>query len=238
MRNERELVNKVYTNLKQNKPYRLKKVEKFLNLTNRGFEGTWTGWYKGETPPKLEVDMVTVFEDISEKLDDALIIAIEMKFFKDFKNRGFFEGLEKILAYSLFGFDGLSLWHLFSKDLEDDKIKNFATSVKEVINGFNLPLFYICGTIIDEEKLKIKYFDIGSYESEIKSILDWMCNFIGDKRNPLLFENKFLIPNFEEIKNKRNSDASYSVLYSLLMNSNFEIIRKRRRTLKVILKIP
>lgn len=214
IKDEKTLIGRIYEELNNNKPYRLKKLYKFVNLANKNFENIWSGWYKGQTPPKLEVDIIPAFKDSQKVIDDALIIGIEVKYFKDF--RGFYEGLGQILSYSIFGFDGLSLWHLFSKDVEDNKIEIFANATEEVIKGFNLPIFYLCGRIIDEEELKLKSFaPSSSIERDIKYFVDWMRNYITDRnnRNVLLFESKPLGPNFEEIK-------------------------KRREILKVILKIP
>jgi len=235
IKDEIDLTNRIYEKIDKNKPYSLKKLEKFVNLANKDFEGIWSGWYKGETPPKLEVDLIFVFEDLNEVIDDALIIGTEVKYFRDLKSRNFYEGLGQALSYSVFGFDGLSLWHLFSREVEDNKIKNFATATKEIIEKFNLPFFYICGKIIEEEELKIKYFNTGFYEIELKSIADWMLNTIREKRNPLLFENKFSLPNFEEIKQRNCSDSSYHRLYLLLSNPDFKTVRNRRGVVKKII---
>lgn len=215
MKDERELIKKICANLEQDKPYNLKRIEKLFNLANTNFEGVWTGWYGGETPPKLEVDIITVFEDISKRVDDALIIATEVKFLKDLKNRGFYEGIGQILSYSIFGFDGLSLWHLFDKSIEDNKIQNFSNATEEILRGFNLPVFYLCGRVVDEGKLIIKSFAPSNMEEDVKYFVGWMRKYVGDDniRNILLFENKPL--------------GSYA-----------EEIKKRRKTLKVTLRIP
>ena len=217
MKDEKELTEEIYANLVQDKPFNLKKIEKFFNLANRGFKDIWTGWYsRGKTPPNLEVDIINVFEDIRKKIDDALIIATEVKFFKDLKNRGFYEGLGQILSYSIFGFDGLSLWHLFQKDIDGDKIQNFSNATKQVLIGFNLPIFYLCGRLVDEEKLIIQSFapSVGNMGS-LKYFVEWMCKHVGEDniRNILLFEDKPL-------------------------DSYAEEIQRRRKTLKVTLKIP
>jgi len=205
IKDEKTLISRVYEELNNNKPYRLKKLYKFVNLANKNFENIWSGWYKGQTPPKLEVDIILAFEDSQKVVDKALIIGVEVKYFKDF--RGFYKGLGQILSYSVFGFDGLSLWHLFSKDVEDNKIQIFAKATEEVIKGFNLPIFYLCGRIIDEEELKLKSFaPIGNIEGNIKYFVDLMRNHITDRnnRNALLFESKPFGPNSKEIKRRRN----------------------------------
>ena len=214
MKDEIELIKKICANLEQDKHYNLKKIEKFFNLANKSFEDIWVGWYRGGAPPKLEVDIITVFEDISEKIDDALIIATEVKFFKDL-NRRFYEGLGQVLSYSIFGFDGLSLWHLFDKNIEDNKIQSFSKATVEILSGFNLPVFYLCGRVLDEEKLIIKSFAPSNMEEDVKYFVGWMRKYVGDDniRNILLFENKPLGPYAEEIQ-------------------------RRRKTLKVTLRIP
>jgi hypothetical protein len=214
-KDEKSLVNRIFEELNNNCPYGLKRLYKFVNLANKDFESIWSGWYEGETPPKLEIDMIFTFEDHQRIIDDALIIGVEIKYFKDL--RGFYKGLGQILSYTIFGFDGLSLWHLFPKEVDDSKIQNFANATKEIIEGFNLSIFYICGRIIDERELRIKSFapSLVGIDGDIKYFVEWMRNSVYDKnnRNLLLFESKPLGPTSEEI-------------------------RKRRKTLKVILKIP
>lgn len=213
-KDEKTLVKKIYEKLNSDRPYGLKKLYKFANLANKDFEGIWSVWYEGQTPPKLEADIILAFGDSQKVIDDGLIIGVEVKYFKDF--RGFYEGLGQILSYSVFGFDGLSLWHLFPKENDDSKIQNFANATKEVIEGFNLPIFYFCGRIIDEEGLKFRSFaPLDGVEGDIKYFVEWMRNSINDRsnRNVLLFKDKPL--------------GFFS-----------EEIRRRRKTLKVILKIP
>lgn len=214
IKNETNLKKEIFKRLNQNKPSDLKRIEKFVNLANKNFEGVWSGWYKGETPPNMEIDLLFAFEDFHKMIDDALIIGTEVKFFKELS--GFYEGLGQVLSYSLFGLDGLSLWHLFSKEVEENKIQNFANATKGIIEGFNLPIFYLCAKIIDEEELKIKSFAPSEgTEGEIKYFVEWMRDYVMDKnkRNPLLFEDKPLGPRPDEI-------------------------RKRRKTFKAVFRIP
>jgi len=97
------LVNRIYEQLNREIPSRLKKLYRLANLAKKDFGGIWSSWYGGHTPPKLEVDIIFVFEDFREEIDDALIIGVEVKYFKGV--RGFYEGLGQTLSYSIFGFD-------------------------------------------------------------------------------------------------------------------------------------
>ena len=146
MKSEVSLVKELHRVIKQkkeqeNKPYWLKSIYAHINLASKDFQGIWSGWWKGETPPKLEVDMVFVFEDTKNVLDNALMVATELKFFQDITKRNFFEGIQQAMAFSIFGFDGLALWHIFSEKLDEKIIKNYVEATQEIINGFGLPIY-------------------------------------------------------------------------------------------------
>jgi len=224
IRKETELVGNLYQAIiqkkeQENKLYSLKKTYKHLNLASRNFQGIWSSWWEGGTPPKLEVDMIFVFDDIERLLDGALIIATEVKFFHDANKRNFYEGLQQVLAFTIFGFDGLSLWHLFSEEMDDNEIRSHVGATNEILKGFELPVFYLAAKIADEDKLSFKSFAPSELSGgqEIDFFIDWMSHHFTttgkESRNPLLFTSKPLGPYFEEI-------------------------RKRRNTLKVMLQIP
>ena len=184
-----------------------------LNLATKDFQGIWSGWWEGETPPKLEVDMIFVFEDIKKVNDDALIVATEIKFFRGItEKRNFFEGLQQALAYSLFGFDGLALWHIFSEEVDDKKVKNYAKATNDIIKGFELPIFYLAAKITNQSKFT-SFEPSQTSDQDLDYFVTWMGNSCRDKRNCLLFKDIPLGPKSEDIK-------------------------KRRNTLKVMLKIP
>lgn len=92
------------------------------------------------------MNIITVFEDFGRKIDNVLIVSTEIKFFteeglkKHFKS-SVYGSLGQVLSYSIFGFDGLSLWHLFQKDIEDDKIQSLSKTTKEILSGFKFTYF-------------------------------------------------------------------------------------------------
>jgi hypothetical protein len=108
-----------------------------------------------------------------------------------------------VLAFSLFGFDGLSLWHLFSGDVEESRIKAHASAAKEILQGHNLPLFYLAARVGDD--LQLSSCLPAETTGGVDYYLDWMWRHCADQRNPLL---------------------------------QFEEVRKRRRTIKAMLRIP
>ncbi|HID29511.1 MAG TPA: hypothetical protein EYP19_05845, partial [Desulfobacterales bacterium] len=117
--NERQFVDSVASVLQGHNSSKV--VYSHVNLATKGFENVWRVWWSGELPPKLEVDLIFAFEDIYREIDEALLVGVEVKYFKlDKRGRialNFYEGLQQALAYTLFGFDGVSLWHVFHSDL-------------------------------------------------------------------------------------------------------------------------
>lgn len=200
---ERSFVNKLYElilNEKQlGKHGWLRKVYKNKNLSTKEFQDIWLEWWKGALPPRTEVDIILVFEDPMEILDKAFIGCIEIEYFatKDVSKKNFYEGLQQALAFSIFGFDGLSLWHVFSSEVEENIIKNYANTIEELINGFRLPIFYLATKILSEDELKMKCFKPIQLERNIEYFIDWLNSYWMKKenRNPLLVS--------DEIKNRR-----------------------------------
>lgn len=251
IKDEVSLVQKLYELLEQqeNKPYG--RAYRHINLASKDFQGIWYGWWKGETPPKLEVDMVFAFEDTENLLDNALIIATEVKFFQNTK-RNFFEGIQQAMAFSIFGFDGLVLWHIFSEKLDEKTIKNYVKATQEIIGGFGLPIFYLATKITNQFKFKC-FAPSQTYEHEIDYLVSWMRGYCMEKRNPLLGFNDTVQSLFRDIDEwlfnkhmtveeekewKRQFEPRIEQCKLRGFSSAYsEEIKKRRNTLKVMLKI-
>ncbi len=181
----------------------LKYMHTHLNLASTRFGEVWSNWYAGQPPPNLEVDLLCVFTDIQTRIDEVMLVAVEVKYFQPSSKRSFYHGFDQVLAFSLFGFDGLSLWHLFPSDVERSLIMGHASAAIEIVQHHNLPLFYLAAKVGD--KLQLSSYSPAETTGGVDYYLQWMSNHIRDNRNPLL-----------------QSDE----------------VRKRRRTLKAMLKIP
>jgi hypothetical protein len=201
---ERIFTNKLYELIVKEKELGkhgwLRKVYKNKNLSTKEFQNIWAEWWKGELPPRTEVDIILVFEDPLEVLDKALLGCIEIEYFsiKDIGRKNFYEGLQQALTFSIFGFDGLSLWHVFSSEIKDDFIYLYANTVEEVISGFKLPIFYLATKVLDEKELRMKCFKPFQLEERnIEYFIDLLNSrwIERDNRNPLLKE--------EKVKNRR-----------------------------------
>jgi hypothetical protein len=138
---ERKFINKLYELILKEKELGkhgwLRGVYKNKNLSTKEFQDIWSEWWKGRLPPRTEVDMILIFEDPMEALDKALIGCIEIEYFstKDITKKNFYEGLQQVLAFSIFGFDGLCLWHMFSPEIEENVIVNYANTMGELISS-------------------------------------------------------------------------------------------------------
>lgn len=121
-------------------PY-LRDVRVHVNLATEPWRKIWENWYSRRFPPKLEVDLILILGESGRVFEKASIIAVECKYFQGETQR-FFVGIQQALAYSLLGFDGLSLWHIFSEKTERHLIPTKSTPVLQILGGFDLPVFY------------------------------------------------------------------------------------------------
>lgn len=186
----KELTKKSYNELlekkrNQNKPYSLKSVHKDVNFGSRKFSSIWSNWWGGETPPSMEVDLVLIFEDIKRAHDEALIVGVEAEYVKTLK-KNFFVGIDQIIAFSLFGFDGLCFWHCFSEEIPDEGIESYVNAVKEIFGGFDLPIFYLATKIKPENKFECFAPTRLRGNQEIDHLIDWLRNYCDEHRNPIL----------------------------------------------------
>lgn len=177
---------------------------------NKGVSTSLTDWWKGTVPPRLEVDLILALEDPIEVIDEALVGCVELEYFssKDVGRKNFCEGLQQAMAFAVFGFDGLSLWHIFSTDVDEQIIDNYGNAVEELIRGFKLPIFYLATQILNEEKLVLKCYKPWKFEEQtVEYFINSLNRYWMEKgnRNPLLQDDK---------------------------------IRYRRKVVKTILKIP
>ena len=149
----------------------------------------------------MEVDMIFVFADS----DGIIMPGIEVKYFRE--KEKFYYGIEQTMAYSLFGFDSIVLWHIFDESMENQVIEGYVKAMGEIMKGFDLPFVYFATKM--HEDMKFEFFHPSKFYSsqklDIVSVLERMKEMCKEERNPLL-EN-------DEVK-------------------------KRKRVLKTILRIP
>jgi hypothetical protein len=196
IRNERELVRNLKGLLEERKLSSLKKLFIHTNLATKKFRDIWSEWWESEVPPKLEVDMIPIFEDTRET-NKVLIVGIEVEFFKG-KTKSFCDGLQQILSFGLFGFDSLVLWHVFSEKMENKKIEKYVRPVKDIIEGFNLPIVYFATKLVGKDKFDFfAPWELYSSRSvEVGALLTSLKNCCDEKRNPLF--------NKEEVERRKN----------------------------------
>jgi len=148
-------------------------------------------WYGLKTPwLAAEPDLILVFEDYRRVVDDAMLVAVELKYFRADKRlhnklREAFRGIGQPLRYLAFGFDSALLWHVFDREVgEDIIIKPYTKSVKDVIEKLRLPLAYIATSVFNGKfKLfqpwHIEECDVDYVASSIRGLCD-------SKRNPAI----------------------------------------------------
>lgn len=169
--------------------YGLKKVITHTNLATKKFVEIWYEWWKGEVPPKVEVDMILVFESRSRD-PEPILAGIEVEYFKG-KTKRFYDGLQQAIAFSLFGFDSTVLWHVFPEYMEDRMVERYVRPMNELIEGLKLPLVYIATKIVGSEKFEF-FAPLKLYSSkpvDVKYLISYLRNLCEGAMNPLITED-------------------------------------------------
>jgi len=187
LRSEKEVVKKLQEMLAEQKPGGLRKCFVHVNLGTRKFHDIWADWWKTATPPRLEVDMIPIFEELDDP-DKIFTAGVEVEFFKNKKVKTFYDGLQQVLSFGLLGFDSLVLWHIFSAKLANEDVEKCVKPVKEMVEGFSLPITYIATKLT--ENLKYEFFAPWELYSSSQTNIDYvfrsMRNLCSELRNPLL----------------------------------------------------
>ena len=210
LRHEQSLVEKIHISLQSLDISGLKCVHKGRSTSKDSFKGLLTKFFGKHAPEFLvEPDLILVFDDYKEIIDEYIIIGVEFKYFRaegavKKKLRQAFRMLGQPLRYLAFGFDSAVLWHVFSHDFNVELAKAYSDLIQEVIDLLELPLVYFSTIIKPDNK-----FDI-LVPSEINNTsleyaIRYLRNLCDDTRNPSI---------------------------------NKKTIIERRRVLKVIINLP
>ena len=162
----------------------LRKVLAKVNLSTKRFQEIWEDWWEGETPPKEEVDLILVFQE----LDKPFLVGIEVEYFRG--RRSPYSGLEQVLSYGLFGFDSLVLWHVFAPSLENKFIERYVKPVRELVEGFNLPVVYIATKFFEDGNFEYFHPFSTSFKYSAIDLLSNLKRSCINKTNPLLYNDE------------------------------------------------
>lgn len=188
-RSEKRLVKDLKALFEESRQPNLRKVFAHINLATKKFRDVWHEWWGSEVPPRLEVDMIPVFD--VEETDGVLIAGVEVEFFKN-NRKSFCDGLQQTLSFGLFGFDSLVLWHIFSEEMENRDIEKYVRPTREIIGGLNLPIVYFATKLVGDYKFEFfaprKFYS--SLGMEVSYLLEGMRKSCSDKRNPLLYREE------------------------------------------------
>jgi len=187
---EKELLNILRDLLESKKTSNLRKIFAKTNLSTKEFQEIWKDWWEGETPPREEVDLILVFRGF----DEPFLVGIEVEYFRT--KRSPYSGLEQVLSYGLFGFDSLVLWHVFAPSLEDKFVERYVKPVRELVEGFNLPIVYIATKIFENGTFEYFYPFSTSFKYSATDLLSNLEKSCINRKNPLLLN--------DEVQRRRN----------------------------------
>ena len=209
-RDERELTRYIVANIRREPYPSMKDILSENDISKSKFEEILAKYFDVQAPRFIaKPDIIVVAEDPKKIIDEWLLIAIELKYFKNVKEtkkferdlRKAFREIGQPLRYYLYGFDSSILWHIFEEEADPETIKPYSDLLEEVIKKFNLPILFFATKLIENNNLLVfKPLEIKS-PNNLKYITRWMLNYCRDKiRNPLLPLDKDIIERRRAIK--------------------------------------
>jgi len=164
--------------------------------------------YFGSYAPMIiaKPDIVLIVEDYKKLVDEWLLIAIELKYFKKVEKKRWREAYREVgqaLRYYIYGFDSAILCHIFGREVDNATVRVYSDVVGEVIKKLKLPIVYFSVKISNEDKDKFLIFKPLELSglSDIGYIANWMINYCRDNvRNPLLPYDKEVVDRRKALK--------------------------------------
>jgi len=121
---------------------------------------------------------------------------VEVKYFRE--KEKFYYGIEQTMAYSLFGFDSIVLWHIFDESMENQVIEGYVKAMAEIMRGFGLPFVYFATKMHEDMKFEFFY----PYEFYSSQRLD-VASVLGRMKEKCIKADNPLLENDEVRKRKR-----------------------------------
>jgi len=191
-----------------------------VQLKRRGLGEIFKDWNPFELAFEPEVDLVLVCRDYDKIIDDALIIAVEVKYFSsESESKRFSSGLDQTMSYGLVGFDGISLWHIFSKAINEDTIKRYVAAMRRILEIFNIPLYYLPALQKGDGGFQ-GFTGISFYDTTPISMAEQTRNYFTQDHG----KNRLFSPQREQV-------------LGIYGKSRLDDIKRCRNALKVIFKI-
>ena len=133
-KDERRLARQIASNMKSEPYLSVKRVILGDAMSRKDFEDV-LGRYFGAYAPMYVArpDIIIVAEDAKRVVDEWLLVAIELKYFRDLENsrkferslRGAFREIGQPLRYYLYGFDSTILWHIFEGSADKEVLRSY-----------------------------------------------------------------------------------------------------------------
>jgi len=208
-RSERHLAGHIANNIKSNSHLStVKDVILEHRMSKAGFENVLGRYFDAHAPMYIaKPDIIIIAEDPKKVVDEWLLVAVELKYFKDLENakklqkdlRKAFREIGQPLRYYLYGFDSAILWHIFEEGADEEILRSYGNLITEVIEKLKLPMALFLTEIVDENDFRaFKPLEIDS-PNNMGYLIRWMLNYCGNQvRNPLL-------PDDSKIKERRRA---------------------------------
>jgi len=177
-------------------------------MPKRDFEGALSRYIGAYAPMYVaRPDVVVVAEDVERVVDEWLLVAIELKYFRGLEGtRGFekrlrraFREIGQPLRYYLYGFDSAVLWHVFEEGADERVLRSYGDLISEFIEKLKLPMAFFLTKIVGEDSLLVFKPSELSSPSDFGYVIRWILDDCREHvRNQLL-------PHDEGIKGRRRA---------------------------------
>lgn len=131
-----------------------------VNLASNRFYPDWEKWHGDPLPSaQPQIDLLMVDSRLG-------LYAAELKWFRKTRreqaNYPFYAGIDEALALLRFGFNVVSLWHLFDENLGKEDIMRLYRSCEDLVGTLNLPINYEAFWLVRYE-MQISLFRLSDF---------------------------------------------------------------------------
>ncbi len=198
-KNEHELTQWLIKAIKNCNLSFVKEIFSGAMIPKKPYEDMLVKYFGAHAPMIMaKPDIVLIIDDYRKVIDEWLLVAIELKYFKRSKDgrwRGAYRNIGQALRYHIYGFDSAVLWHVFEENISSDFARTYSNVISEIIERLKLPIIYFSTKIINETQVYFHVFkplELGGL-SDVRYIIRWMINCCRDIRNSLLPYDKEIV---------------------------------------------
>ncbi len=149
-------------------------VKKDYALAGKGPTTLAERYGLGPLPMNLKPDLVLVYRD--SPVEAAIITAVEIKVPENFDDADIYDGWNQVMGYGMFGFHGLTVWHLFLDDPPDEALRAYRDFGDHISKLWGLGIWFFAGHV-DINARTVTYYT----PTPFKDFTKWILSILAQK---------------------------------------------------------